>query len=181
MECTSEENTFYSKEHNISILIPKGALSKPTTIEVGVMMTGPFCFPENTELVSVILWLCSSTKKPMKFSKPMEITLPHFIDCSDREDYMDLAFMKANHNSNLSDKPFVFAEVPDQVSFNNKSGTLKTKHACFLCIVHKVPSKVFEKANFCLIQTIPRCIIESKFEMNFCVSYALKTCIEVSI
>lgn len=175
---TSAGGTFRFREHNVTVVFPSGAVTKPTEVQMGVLFSGPFRFPSNTTQVSPILWLCAKTKK---FSRSFEASLPHFIDCSQPSEVGNLMFVKATHDSSFSDMPFVFAKVPvDQTSFTGSKGSVYTKQCCFVCIVHKVPEKVLEKSNFCLVRTEPR-TIEAKFELNFCVVHALRTCIEVRL
>lgn len=176
---TSTGGTFCFKEHNITVVFPSGAVTKPTEVQMGVLFTGPFRFPSNTTQVSPILWVCARNKKTTKFSKAFDASLPHFIDCSQPGEVANLVFVKATHDSSFSDKPFVFAEVPvDQTSFAGSNGSVYIKQCCFVCIIHKVPEKVLEKTNFCLVSMVPR-PIEAKFELNFCIVHALRTCIEV--
>ncbi len=179
LKYSGDEVNFVWKEHGIAIRIPKGALPCPTTIELGVLLDGPFRFPQNSKLVSTILWICGKKRKQLNFLKPIKIDLPHIIDCSNPEQSKNLTFAKAAHDSSLSDRPFVFNEISDSTYFGTRSGTLSTKHACFLCILHKVPSQVIKNANYCLIKVFPKGAAPDMFEMNFCVTYALKTCIEV--
>lgn len=181
-ECTGSGCTLLLNEHGITVVIPPGAMTKPAEIEVGVLLSGPFKFPSNTTQVSVVLWVCAKNRKSLKLSKPIEVNLPHFIDCSNPQEINKLAFVKATHDSLLSERPFTFTEVSDSaVIFGDGKGTVFMKQVGFFCIVHKVPERVPEKANFCLISTMPKHITEIKFEINFYVVYSLKTCIEVII
>jgi hypothetical protein len=165
----------------VTVVFPDETVAKPTELQMGVLFTGPFRLPSNTTQVSPILWLCGMSKKAVKFSKAFEASLPHFIDCSQPDEIGNLAFLKATHDSSFSDKPFVFSEVPaEQTSFTGNRGSVYIKQCCFVCIVHKVPEKVLEKTNFCLVSTVPR-QVEAKLELNFCVVYALRTCTEVMI
>ena len=47
-------------EHDITLRIPEGAVAigKFSHLEMGAAMYGPFTFPENTQPISPILWLC---------------------------------------------------------------------------------------------------------------------------
>ena len=171
---------FSFKEHNVTMTFPNGAVTKPAELQMGVLFTGPFRFPSNVTQVSPILWFGARNKKPVKFSRAFEASLPHCIDCSQPGEYNNLGFVKATHDSSFSDKPFVFSEVPvEQTSFTRNKGSIYIKQCCFVCIVHKVPEKALEKTNFCLLNTMSK-PFEAKFELNFCVVHGLRTCIEVS-
>ena len=177
----STGGVFSLKEHNVTIAVPSGAVTKPTEVQMGVLLSGPFRFPSNTTLVSPILWLCARSKKALKFSRAFETSLPHYIDCSCLGEINNLSFAKATHDIAFSEKPFVFTEVPlDQTSFAEGKGSVYLKQCCFVCIIHKVPEKVLERTNFCLVSTVPR-PIDARLELNFCVVHSLRTCIEVSI
>lgn len=179
LECTNTGGTFNLDKHSVSIVVPNGAVAKSVEVDAGILLTGPFKFPINTTQVSTILWLCARTKKSLKFTKPIEVRLSHFIDCSEQDEVGNLAFVRATHDSSLSDKPFVFSEVTDPTTFVNNKGSVFIKQCGFVSIVHKAPKMVLEKTNFFLVNTVPKQILESKFEMNFTVVYGLKTCIEV--
>lgn len=176
----SAGGTFSLKEHNVTVAVPSGAVTKPTEVQMGVLLSGPFKFPSNSTLVSPILWLGVRSKKTMKFSRAIEASLPHFIDCSCPGEISNLAFVKATHDTSFSDRPFVFTEVSvDQTSFTGSKGSVYLKQCCFVCIIHKDPKKVLEKTKFCLVSTVPR-PVDARLELNFCVVHSLRTCIEVS-
>ena len=73
-------------------------------IEVGVMLTGPFVFPQNIRPISPIIWICIRNEATL--CKPVEIILPHILklDTAD-SNKLGLRFMKANHRA-----PRVFAD-----------------------------------------------------------------------
>lgn len=182
IHCTSLGYRFLSKHHSLSITIPAGALSKPTDIEIGVLLSGPLQFPDSVVPVSAVLWLSTKNSKPLKFSKLVQISMSHCIDFSKPEEAKNVVVMKANIHDSIIEKPFEFTDISEPAKFLNRRGNFSTKQTSLFCIVHRVPSMVVEKANFCLISTctMPKSVMDSnRYEMNFCVSYGIKTCIKV--
>lgn len=173
---------YTSKEHGIRVVIPAGAISKGTLyIKVGVLLSGPFTFPTGVKPISPILWLCAMENQSYKFSKPIIITLPHYVDCDSPEEERNFAFTKAAHSESFVDHEYVFKEFSsDTAKFSQGSGTVTTKHCSLMCIVHKEPKEIIvEKSNYCLVSLIPNRILSSTFNMHFCLMVNLKTCIEV--
>ena len=182
LQCGSEQQVYHSKRHGIKLVFPSGAVTKGTVgVEIGILLSGPFTLPTNVKPVSPILWLCVEENRSHKFSKPISITLPHFIDCITPEDQNKFAFLKASHES-VSDSSFTFKEVTaDHCKFQPGSGMLKTKHCCLICIAYKEPQDMIDKSNYCLISVVPRDIVQPKFTMYYCLTFNLKTYIEVCV
>ena len=88
-------------DHDITLRIPEGAVAEGEKIhfEVGVAMYGPFVFPENTQPISPILWLCV-VEGDAQLRKPFQIVLPHYLTGLSKEkiEYHQVRFAKANHN-----------------------------------------------------------------------------------
>ena len=149
---------------------------------MGVTLQGPFDVSGNAKPVSPILWFCTGG---IKFTKPVQVTLPHFIDCSTTEQAQKLAFFKASHETETNDPAdkFVFEPASDRATFqvHGNEGTLFTTHSCFLCICHKVPEEIVTNANYCLISAVPEHTSDAVFKVEFCATYFLDTCIEVSV
>ena len=181
-QCSSEGKVYNSKAHGIKLVFPPGAISKGTLdIEMGVLLSGPFTFSANVKPISPILWLCVKTNRCHKFSKPIDITLPHFMDCTTVEEQSRFAFFKATHNDSVTDQSFMFKEISsDRSRFTTGSGTLTTKHCCFICIVCKEPQDLkIDTSNYCLVSVIPRNVLCTTFTVHFCLMLHLKTYIEV--
>ena len=186
LECDYNGREYTNVDHDITLRIPEGAVTEGEKIhlEVGVAMYGPFNFPENTKLVSPILWLCL-LEKDTKLRKSLEIVLPHYL--TGNIDAYGIGFMKANHND---------YEMKDcQMFYNfkalNKSDTVLvfrerqgyditvTDHFCYFCLTASENTpKITENTNYCLAR-VESHISESLKEITFCTSYHLPTCMKV--
>ena len=178
---------YYSPEDDYSLTVPKGAIPEKlgsVSIQCGVIPYGPFGpfkYPDGIKPVSPIVWFCMTTK--VKFQKPVEITIPHCLDCDSEKDSQSLAFFKADHNVSDSGpiaRVFHFKETEGTSSFlpNTSHGTLHSKHLCFYCIGSK-DKEITERANFCLITAEPKCF-QRISRIHFCLTYLLKTCMQVN-
>ena len=187
---------YHCPEDGYSLTVPKGAISEKLgliSIQCGVIPYGPFGpfkYPDGIKPVSPIVWFCSTSS--LEFQKPVEITIPHCLDCDSEEDSQSLAFFKANHNVSDSEAPtfhfpkessptmFHFKEVEGISSFplNTSHGTLYSKHLCFYCIGSK-DKDITDRANFCLITAEPKCF-QRISRIHFCLTYLLKTCMQVN-
>ena len=152
------------------------------TLEIGVALFGAFLFPVGMKAVSPILWLCTHPKQFM-FHLPIEVKLPHCLQLTSLVDItsLQLGFLKGGHNSN--DKGNIPFRYSGRAAFQPHSsyGIIRTKHFCYLCLAAKYTSPQFlPKTLFCLIRVVPRPIYSCTWDINFCVSMFLKTCIEVS-
>ena len=179
--------------HGIKLIVPEGAVrdGKFLHLQVGLALYGPFVWPKNSSIVSPIVGLCmvQPGNEVIELQKPVEIRIPHY---SEVQDYQNLTFLKANHSSDIvtidgkpkfSLKPFQIQETNgERIHFEPGSafGTLHTKHFCYLCIAKKYTQNCTEEANFCLMGAMPDPPRKS-FELYFCVSYMLDTCMEVSM
>lgn len=179
--CDSKGGVYIQGYHSVYLEIPQGAIpdgQPPVAIEMGIVREGPFEFPPNVKPVSPVIWFCT---KEFEFTRQLKITLPHFI--GSKEENRHLAFFKASHIPETSGGTFSFKAIPDSdsVVFGSCQGTLCTTHSCFLCICHNKSERVLANANYCLFSAIPKhSHIESNdFDMHFCVSYFLPTCVEV--
>ena len=177
---------YYSPEDGYSLTVPRGATPKKLgliSIQCGVIPYGPFGpfkYPDGIKPVSPIVWFCSTSS--VEFQRPVEINIPHCLDCDSEEDSQSLAFFKANHIvSDSSPGIFHFKEAEGVSSFppNTSHGTLHSKHLCFYCIGSK-DKEITNKANFCLIMAKPVCFKKGS-RIHFCLTYLLETCIQVSI
>ena len=182
LQCGSEQQVYNFKKYGIKLVFPPRAVTRGTLdVEIGILHSGPFTLPPNVKPISPVLWLCVKEKvKPChEFSKRIEITLPHFMDCTP-EDQKKFAFLKSTHNHSISDNSFTFKEASvDHCRFQPRNGTLTTKQCCLVCIAYKEPEGMIDKSNYCLVSFIPRDIAQSMFAMYFCVIFNLKSFIEV--
>ena len=180
LRCGSEQQVYNFKKYGIKLAFPPGAVTRGTLdVEMGILHSGPFTLPPNVKPISPILWLRVKENQCYEFSKRIEITLPHFMDCTP-EDQKKFAFLKAPHNHSISDNSFTFKEASaDHYRFQPRNGTLTTKQCCLVCIAYKEPEGMIDKSNYCLVSFIPKDIAQSMFAMYFCVIFNLKTFIEV--
>lgn len=182
LQCSSEQQVYNFKKYGIKLAFPPGAVTRGTLdIEMGILHSGPFTLPLNDKPISPVLWLRVKENQSHEFSKRIEITLPHFMDCTP-EDQKKFTFLKAAHTHSISDNSFNFKEASaDHCRFQPRNGTLTTKQCCLFCIAYKEPDHegMIDKSNYCLVSFIPRDIAQSTFAIYFCVTFNLKTFIEV--
>jgi hypothetical protein len=191
-----EEFGYHSDEHNFTVTIPKGALKKKGTVEVqiGLAIHGPFTFPERSQNVSPILWLCSIPET--KFRKPVQIELPHCI-CTDAypgsqkrrkaDSGLTLRFASANLKSGSSNKSgkrnFEFNFTEGEEVLSGMYGTLLTKHLSPMCVVassgkiSELPREIALHASYCIIPVLPVAVRGRTWNIHFCITYSLHCCI----
>ena len=187
---TSTGKDFIRSDHDIAIRIPPGAVYSGVhvQIEVGVLLHGPFVFPDGVKPISPILWVC--TKPVIEFQKPVEIVLPHILSAlNDKECKVHgVTFLKARHRTLTHEtdsglKKFKFESTDDNAKsrFSSSQGTLRTNHFCCYCIAAKKSRELYRKANYCITRVDPKPWPASHPETTiyFCVSYFLSTCIQV--
>ena len=181
LQCSSEKQVYNFKKYGIKLVFPSEAVARGTLgVEMGILHSGPFTLPPNVKPISPVLWLHVKGNECHEFSKHIEITLPHFMDCTP-DDQKKFAFLKAAHSSHsISDNSYSFKEASaDHCRFQPRNGTLTTKQCCLICIAYKEPEGMIDKSKYCLFSFIPRDIVQPKFTMYFCVTFNLKTYIEV--
>ena len=206
-----EELEYTSKQHNFTIRIPKGALKKKATVEIqiGLAIHGPFTFPEHSCNVSPILWLCSIPDT--KFRKPIQVTLPHCVtnahlagslkrrkpdDCRGLALQFTTASLKCGGSSSSNNKSRGKQQFEFQPSDGEESittdplemiGSLSTKHLSPLCIVgscdknQQLPRELALHAIYCVVPVLPAAISGREWNVHFCVTFNLNTCIQVCI
>ena len=184
LECNSNGGRYDNSVHDIHVEVPKGAVPEGMSVklEIGVALFGAFLFPVGMKAVSPILWLCTRPKQFM-FHLPIEVELPHCLQLTSLEDItsLQLGFLKGGHNSD--DKGNIPFRYSGRAKFQPRSsyGAIRTKHLCYLCLTANYTSPQFcPRTLFCLIRVVPRPIYCRTWDINFCVSMFLKTCIEVS-
>ena len=181
----SSGGEYHSKIDDFRLIIPKGAVQSPVVIQVGVVAygpCGPFEYPKGCRPVSPIVWVC--TNHETKFLKSIKIVLPHCIDCASEEDCRTLTFLKADHTAKVrssGENVLCFKEMDGETSFSPQSsyGTLLTNHCCMYC-VGEFDSEDTDKAKICLTKATPRVIQGDHFQVHFCLTYFLPTCLKVS-
>lgn len=186
---TNEGKTITCLDHDITIKIPPGAIHSrdQAEIEVGVLLHGPFAFPDGIKPISPILWICA--KPEIKLQKPVEITLPHVLSSlTEKESKIySISFLKADHRAFVfkqgsSSKYFQFKSYGDTGStFISNQGKISTDHFCFLCIGAESSRQLYQRASYCITRIDPKPWPAQNPETTiyFCISYFLTTCIKV--
>ena len=194
LNVTSDGAYFISPHDGYIISVPPGAVAKGETITLkhGVVPHGGFSqfqFPEGMHPVSPIVSVLSTTKH--KFRKPIEIAIPHYINCETPDDCNKLAVFKACHTIGENGLPtYRFEKMPSR---NLSLFTVRSKengivmpyaaysadHCCFWC-VGTYSKKDTDKAMFCLTEARPKPIEDSReLAIHYCLSYHLPTCLKV--
>ena len=189
LECDCSGREYTNVDHDITLRIPKGAVAEGEKVhfEVGVAMYGPFIFPENTQPISPILWLCL-LEEDAQLKKPFQVILPHYLTglSKERIQYHQVGFAKANHSG------YTFEDNQMRYEFQHcdakpllpasgyrNYGVLISKHCCFYCLEAKLTPELAMDAGYCLVR-IESCISPQKYEFYFAGIYFLETCLRVS-
>ena len=193
LECDFNGREYTNVDHDITLRIPEGAVAKGEKIhfEVGVAMYGPFTFPDNTQPISPILWLCV-LEGDARLRKPFQIVLPHYLTGLSKEkiECHQIGLAKANHK----DYTFIDTETSFIVAYKfhrcvtrpllastgyRSYGVLVSKHCCFYCLTAKKSPELAFDAGYCLVR-IESCISPQRNEFYFAAIYFLETCLRVS-
>ena len=162
LTCDSFGCEYYNSGHDITLRIPDGTIPSGMTahIEVAVTLYGPFQFSDGSCPISPILWVC--VQENIKFGKPIEVILPHFLADLSEDDIerLHINFAKAPHNCYSIDEfglnHYSFTQLNSNFIAHNEGnkgyGILFTDHCCFFCITSNDPiSPSFAlKAGYCL-------------------------------
>ena len=178
--------------HDILLSIPPSAIKEEDVLmldfEVGVVLDGPFVFPPHIRPISPVIWVC--IRNNASLCKPINITLPHFLNNIDSNDAkrLGLRFMKAYHHPRVYEdgkKRFIFDNIGNDTTttFTSQVGKLETRHLCFVCIAAPESRSLYEHASYCLVRVDPAVWNPSikKQEIFFIVTYNMKTCCSVSM
>ena len=164
-DITSDGILYYDEDNDFSLEIPEGAIGRDKgalTISVGVALQGPFQFPKGLRPVSPTFWVCVHSQGNFQFSKPVTVTIPHFLHLENEDDIrsLGLIFLKAQHIMN-SQGMYVFQQTDGKMDFRTlgRHGILKTTHFCSYCIACRDIEMCFQKAAFCITAVLPNCFI----------------------
>ena len=183
--CDDSGLEFTFEKHNITVHIPEGALpfGEKIRIEVGVIpMYGPFQLPKDARLISPVLWLCPPGKD-VQLKRPFHITLPHILIglTQERLKYYQVQFNKVDHNDYASGV-YNFQPAEGSLQLFSKGdqsyGTLSTYHFCYVCITAQDRPELRMDTGYCLTR-VESSVTQQRYETYFCVSYYLKTCLQV--
>lgn len=186
LECGSNGLKYTNADHDMSLIVPEGALTdgKKIHFEIGVAMYGPFNFPDSTQPISPILWL-HILEEDTQLEKAFSITLPHFLVKLTKEnaENYDVAFAKARHDDyTIQDKQiyYNFKLHDSKPSFSSSGdkhyGTIETKHCCYFCIMEEYTENFSKNKGYTLVRIQnPRLN-----QLIFCVTFFLPSCRRVS-
>ena len=186
LECDHRGIEYIINDHDITLRIPEGAVpvGKSIKFEIGVIMYGPFGFPESTRPISPIVWLC--IREEIELKKPFQLILPHFLIGLKKErlKYHRVSFAKASHSSYDATEKYKFNECASEVLFastKDKSyGVLNSTHCCFYCLTSSNTPELARDAGYCLAQI--ETILSSqpqRSEIYFVAFFFLATCMKV--
>ena len=185
VECDHRGLTHTISDHDITLRVSEGAVSKGDTVhfELGVSMYGPFRFPENTRPISPIIWICL-LEENYELQEMFEFSVPHFLTYLTEEKicHLQIRLAKAYHKGiGEEDKKFnidcvynfhLLDSQPSFVSENEKDfAILASKHCCFLSLLAQNTRELAEAAGYCLVRTEPSphivCFSATFFQKSF--------------
>ena len=182
--CTSKGRKYYDKFNDFSLEIPEGAIpeGESITIDIGVALYGPFQYPEGVRPVSPLFWVCVRDQRNFRFSKPVKVTLPHFLKLENEVDIesLGMTFLKGDHEM-TSQQVYQFQQAEGEVIIEprKRNGILRTTHFCYLCITSKQSRMSIQKAMFCIYAAIPRTMSPREpAYVYFFMTFLLKTCLQ---
>ena len=178
-DVTSDGVRYENAANDFTLEVPEGAV--PLTLDVAVALFGPFQLPEGLRPVSPVFWVCVRDQRSF-FSRPVSVTLPHFLDLGSEEDVksLGLTFLKASHSKN-SEGMYEFSKTDGEVDFecSRRFGVLKTSHFCSLCIASRDRPECLRMTQFCLTSLLPRSTVsvgKKQYAFFFVTFYNLSTC-----
>lgn len=194
LECDISGREYVNVEHDITLRIPSGAIPKGKKIhfEVGVAMYGPFTFPEGTQPISPILWLCI-LEEDVILEKPFQVILPHFLTGMTVNEVLrhQLKLAKATHNNCTpqADHNLYYSFIPLNSNLMHHTTneyraycSFEATHCCFFCLLAKVTPELAMDAGYCLIQIeVPQVLTITPLRnvVHFILIYFLETCLRV--
>ena len=198
LEVDEDGLEYFNSEHDISIRVLEDTIVKGKSVhlEIAIAMYGPFKFPENTQPVSPILWLCL-VENDIELKRPIEITLPHILSRLSKDKIQCqsefISFAKADHTDYITDQEcgqiyYQFNQIHDHsssVRFEfglNNYGTLQTSHCCFLCIKKLKKQESIQDVGYSMARVQMKPVptqSDSLHEFHFYATYDLPTCRKV--
>ena len=185
-DVTSDGVLWYENAVNdFTLEVPEGAVSETErlTLDVAVALFGPFQFPEGLRPVSPVFWVCVRDQRSFFFSRPVSVTLPHFLDLSSEEDMksLGLTFLKASHSKN-SKGMYEFSKTDGEMDFESSHGfgVIKTSHFCSLCIASEDIPECLKMTQFYLTSLLPRSTVsvrKKQYAYFFVTFHYLTTCL----
>ena len=188
LECDHNGLEYTVEDHDVTLRIPEGTVSEGETIhfEIGVAMYGPFIFPENTQPVSSIAWLCV-LEDEIKLKKPFQFIFPHFLTglSTEKLQYHQVELAKAYHCYFFENDQYMYkfdhSTTKPLFSSTNQCksyAVFKSTHCCFYCLLAKSTPDLLMDAGYCLAR-IEQSLSSQTNEVYFAAFYFLDTCIRV--
>ena len=170
--------THTDDRHGFSITFPPGCLEPNLriTLTIGVMMYGPFQFPDDVTPVSPLLWVFGDTED-VRLLKNATIVLPHCLDIDEKDKRgVEILFMKASPNHFSNKGMYMFESMGKTTILDGHKASLFTRHLCSICLAAEVSDSVKEQIQYCI--TFFRNKVNSW--LVFAVTYQLEVCIQVN-
>lgn len=151
-------------------------------------MYGPFIFPENSQPISPIVWLCI-LEEDVELKRPFQVIFPHYLTGLTNEEVHQhhISFAKTSHNDYYwldGQMCYTFQQCdikPLLARSGHKSyGVLTSKHCCFLCLLGKMAPELAMNAGYVLVR-FELAPSPQQYEIHFCACYFLNTCVQVSV
>ena len=181
----NEGGEYVSEQNGYGIVIPSDVLSKDLTITHGIIPFGKVAchFPEQTVLVSNILQIQPDQKCSSIFM--VQISFQHClnVDVTDPKNLKNIVLLKAHHSDSVDENSQLnFEIVKDAKIFPSQNPhelTVQVGHCCAYCIGTDISEEDTSLAiRFYLVEIKPK-ITESRWIVEYCLSYIFDTCMMV--
>ena len=183
--------TLKSKEDGISVVFSAGFIAQPSLTFQCCVKTheNPHTFPPGVRPVSAVLAL--HPESDVTFLKPVEVTIPHFIDLEDEDDCERLKVFVAGPNKPGEEGLHFKAMSQDAVISLFTSGpykhrkqyaTFSIKHCCHFCVGEFYTKKDTDKALLVLARAQSKLKADNysrELFLHHCFHYDLPTCSKV--
>ena len=179
--------TLKLKEDGVSVVFPAGFIAQPSLSFQCYVKTheNPHTFPAGVRPVSAVLAL--HPESDVTFLKPVEVTMPHFIDLEDEDDCKRLKVFVAGPNIPGEEGLHFKAMSQDAVSLftsgsykhRKQYATFSIKHCCHFCVGEFYTKKDTDKALLVLTRAQKAENYSRKLFLHHCFHYDLPTCSKV--
>ena len=159
-----QHHIFFDRKALFKLLIPHGAVLGYGKIYISADVTlfGPYKFPKGFRPVSPVFWFCVGNEENFQFSKPVSISIPHFLDINNDDDILSLGltFLKADHKKN-SEGQYEFQPADGQMDIRafKRYGILRSTDFCLLCIGSENELEALNLTQFCIFAVVPQNLI----------------------
>lgn len=179
-----EGGTYTSKKDGYSFVIPSDVLSKELTITHGIIPFGKVAcyFPEHTVPISNILQIQPDQKCSSMFMVKMSFQHCLNMDPTDPEILKDIVLLKACHRDNVDENSQLNFEIVKDAKIypgqNLHELTAQVGHCCAYCLgKYEISEKETSLAiRFYVVEIKPKNITESRWNVEYCLSYIFDSC-----